>query len=359
MKTFECAFFTALALSAPVWAASPQSEAVLKSEFIYEIAPTPACHASTIVETKSGLVAAWFGGPYEKHPEVGIWLSRHEAGRWGKPTEVANGVQPDGHRHPTWNPVLFQPTGEPLMLFYKAGPNPEKWWGMLMTSKDDGKTWSAPRRLPEGILGPIKNKPVQLGRKGGLLCPTSTEDGGWRVHFERTDDLGKTWHRIGPVNAERIGAIQPAILRHSDGRLQAIGRTQQDRVFTVESTDGGNSWGTMSLLDLPNPNSGVDAVTLADGRHLLVYNHAGRTKGKWDAGREVLNVAVSTDGKAWQAALVLEKEAGQEFSYPAVIQTADGLAHITYTWKRKRIRHIVVDPAKFQRRPITNGEWPK
>ena len=89
-------------------------------------------------------------------------------------------------------------------------------------------------------------------------------------------------------------------------------------MFTVESTDGGNSWGTMSLLDLPNPNSGVDAVTLADGRHLLVYNHAGRTKGKWDAGREVLNVAVSTDGKAWQAALVLENEAGQEFSYPAV-----------------------------------------
>lgn len=358
MKTFEYALFLGMALSVSVRAVSPPGGAVLKSEFLYEIAPTPACHASTIVETQQGLVAAWFGGTYEKHPDVGIWVSRHERGQWGKPTEVANGVQPDGSRYPTWNPVLFQPARGPLLLFYKVGPNPAKWWGMLMTSKDDGKTWSVPRRLPEGILGPIKNKPLALGGKGTLLCPTSAEDGGWRVHFERTDDLGKTWRRIGPVKAEGIGAIQPAILHHPGSRLQAIGRTQQDRVFTVESTDGGNSWGAMSLLDLPNPNSGIDAVTLADGRHLLVYNHAGHTRGKWDAGREVLNVAVSTDGKAWQAALVLEKEAGQEFSYPAVIQTNDGLAHITYTWKRQRIRHVVLDPAKLQLRPIVDGVWP-
>ena len=359
MKRFNCLFVIAAALSGVVWPASAEGEAVLKSEFLYEVAPTPACHASTIVETQGELVAAWFGGSYEKHPDVGIWVSRHERGQWSKPIEVANGVQPDGSRYPTWNPVLFQPASGPLLLFYKVGPNPEKWWGMLMTSKDSGKTWSAARRLPEGILGPIKNKPVQLAKDGGLLCPSSTEDGGWRVHFERTDDLGKTWRRVGPVKAEGIGAIQPTILHHSGNRLQAIGRTQQDRVFTVESTDGGNSWGAMGLLDLPNPNSGVDAVTLRDGRHVLVYNHAGRTKGKWDAGREVLNVAVSTDGKAWNAALVLEHEPGQEFSYPAVIQTADGLVHVTYTWKRKRIRHVVLDPAKLQLRPIVDGVWPK
>jgi predicted neuraminidase len=359
MKRFSRLFVIAAALSGVVAPASAEGDAVLKSEFLYEIAPTPACHASTIVETQGGLVTAWFGGSYEKHPDVGIWVSRHERGQWNTPIEVANGGQPDGSRHPTWNPVLFQPTSGPLLLFYKVGPNPEKWWGMLMTSNDGGKTWSAPRRLPEGILGPIKNKPLQLGRNGGLLCPTSTEDGGWRVQFERTDDLGKTWRRIGPVKTEGIGAIQPTILRHSGNRLQAIGRTQQDRVFTVESTDEGNSWGRMSLLDLPNPNSGVDAVTLRDGRHVLVYNHAGRTKGKWDAGRGVLNVAVSTDGKAWNAALVLEHEPGQEFSYPAVIQTADGLVHVSYTWKRKRIRHVVLDPAKLQLHPIVDGVWPK
>ena len=91
-----------------------------------------------------------------------------------------------------------------------------------------------PRRLPEGILGPIKNKPVQLGRNGGLLCPTSTEDGGWRVHFERTDDLGKTWRRIGPVKSEGIGAIQPAILQHS-GNRSAGDRANASRIECLPS----------------------------------------------------------------------------------------------------------------------------
>lgn len=359
MTMVACALGFARSVFFLASAVAAGSEAVLKSEFIFETAPTPSCHASTIVETQAGLVAAWFGGTHEKHPDVGIWLSRFEVGRWGPPAEVANGLQPDGTRYPTWNPVLFKPAVGPLMLFYKVGPNPEKWWGMLMTSRDGGKNWSAPQRLPEGILGPIKNKPVQLDGNGGLLCPSSTEDDGWRIHFERTSDLGRTWRRIGPVSASQIGAIQPTILRHSRNRLQAIGRTQQDRMFTVESNDGGNTWGTMSLLDLPNPNSGVDAVTLADGRHLLVYNHTRRTKGNWKVGREVLNVALSTDGKAWQAALVLENEAGKEFSYPAVIQTSDRLVHITYTWKRQRIRHVVIDPEKLMLRPIVDGVWPE
>jgi predicted neuraminidase len=332
---------------------------IVRVEFIADPSPTPQCHASTIVETPGGLVAAWFGGPYERHPEVGIWVSRREAGRWNAPVEVANGRQPDGSRHPTWNPVLFQPRGGPLMLFYKVGPDPASWWGMLMRSADDGRTWARPQRLPDGMLGPIKNKPLQLP-DGDILCASSTEAPDWAIHFERSRDLGKTWGRIDPpTSTPEVEAIQPAILRHPDGRLQAIGRSRHDRVFTTESADGGNSWSPIGLLDLPNPNSGLDAVTLADGRFLLVYNHARSTKGRWDAGRDVLNVAVSLDGRAWSAALVLENEAGREFSYPAVIQSADGLVHITYTWKRQRIRHVVVDPAKLVLRPIVAGEWPR
>jgi predicted neuraminidase len=332
---------------------------IVRVEFIADPSPTLQCHASTIVETPGGVVAAWFGGPYERHPEVGIWVSRREGGRWTTPVEVASGRQPDGSRYPTWNPVLFQPRGGPLMLFYKVGPDPASWWGMLMTSADLGRTWSEPQRLPDGILGPIKNKPLQLPN-GDILCASSTEAPGWAIHFERTRDVGKTWRRIELARGRpEVEAIQPAILRHRDGRLQAIGRSRQDRVFTTESTDGGQSWSPIRLLDLPNPNSGLDAITLADGRFLLVYNHARSTKGRWDAGRDVLNVAVSRDGTAWSAALVLENEPGQEFSYPAVIQAADGLVHITYTWKRQRIRHVVVDPAKFDLRPIAGGEWPK
>ncbi len=324
---------------------------LMKSEFIFETAPFKECHASTIVDSKKGLVAAWFGGTREKNPDVVIWLSRFENGNWSAPSEVANGVQSPTNRFPCWNPVLFQPKTGPLLLFYKVGPTPSKWWGMLKTSDDGGKSWSNARRLPDKILGPIKNKPVQLAN-GDLLCPSSSEHDGWRVHFERTTDFGKTWEFIGPVNnGKKIGAIQPSILFHKKNRLQAVGRTQQDKIFQIWSEDNGKTWGEMTLTALPNPNAGTDAVTLRDGRHLLVYNHTPK-------GRSPLNVAISADGKTWGAALVLESEAG-EYSYPAVIQSDNGLVHITYTWKRQRIKHVVINPTKLALKPITDGAWPK
>ena len=198
----------AFAVFAPV-VAFTQNPAILKSEFIYESAPFPSCHASTIVETKSGLVAAWFGGTAEKNPDVGIWSARLVDGKWTVPVEVANGVQADGQRYPCWNPVLFQPKEGPLLLFYKIGPSPDHWWGMLRVSQEDGRSWSEARRLPEGILGPIKNKPVQLAN-GDILSPTSSEHDGWRVHFERSADGGKTWSATAPVNDGRGNRRDPA-----------------------------------------------------------------------------------------------------------------------------------------------------
>ena len=323
---------------------------ILKEEFIFTKAPFPRCHASTIVETASGLIAAWFGGTGEKNRDVGIWLSRHVDGVWTPPVEVANGVQNDKLRYPTWNPVLFQPKDGPLMLFFKVGPDPRKWWGELITSTDSGRTWSPTMRLPNGGIGPVKNKPLQLA-DGTILCGSSSEHAGWRVHFEATRDFGRTWSVIGPINdGRKFSAIQPSILQHGNGRLQALGRSRQKAIFQVWSEDSGKTWGKMGGTGLPNPSSGTDAVTLSDGRHLLVYNHTRR-------GRSPLNVAVSVDGKDWRAALVLEDTPG-EFSYPAVIQSGDGKVHITHTWKRRRIKHSVIDPARFQTRPIKNGHWP-
>jgi len=328
---------------------------LLKSEFIFTSAPFPSCHASTIERTKDGLIAAWFGGTAEKNPDVGIWVSRFESGKWTTPVEVANGVQPDGKRHPSWNPVLFQPKTGPLMLFYKIGPDPQTWWGELRTSEDGGRTWSAARRLPDGILGPIKNKPVQLAN-GDILCPTSNETdekpSKWTVHFERSNDGGKTWTATKPLNdGLRIGAIQPSILFLGGDKLLALGRSKNGKIFEITSDDAGKNWGEMMLGTLPNPNSGTDAVTLRDGRHLLIYNHTPK-------GRSPLNLAISKDGRTWQAALVLESEKG-EYSYPAIIQTPDGLVHLTYTWKRQLVKHVVVDPAKLQPRDFVDGEWPQ
>jgi predicted neuraminidase len=335
---------------------------LLKIGFVYETAPFSACHASTIVEnSRAQLVAAWFGGTCEQHPDVGIWVSHHECARWNVPVEVANGIQEDGTRHPTWNPVLFQPKGAPLMLFYKVGPTPETWWGMLRTSDDGGKTWNAARRLPDGILGPIKNKPVQLPN-GDIISPASDETpetpSKWTVHFERSRNLGRTWERSSSVNdGISIQAIQPSILFMGGERLLAIGRSRQDRLFQISSEDGGYSWGTMALGTLPNNNSGTDALTLTNGTHLIVYNHVGGTPGEWGGERTPLNVAISTDGKHWNAALVLESGAG-EYSYPAVIQANDGLVHVTYTWNRQRIRHCIIDPTQLKTKAIIDSKWP-
>lgn len=334
----------ALAASAP---------AVVVSEFIYEKAPYPQCHASTIAETSSGqLVAAWFGGTRERAPDVGIWVSRHEGGSWREAVEVATGAQPDGKSLPTWNPVLFQAPGKgPLVLFYKVGPSPSTWWGMVMQSADGGRTWSKPRRLPEGILGPIKNKPVVLA-DGSWLSPSSTEGTptGWRVHFERTRDGGETWERIGPVGkGVDIDAIQPSVLFLPGGKLEAVCRTRRGFLAFTQSADQGRTWSPLAPLPLPNPNSGTDAVSLADGRQLLVYNHSAPPPERPTKGvRYPLDVALSDDGKEWRHVLTLESEPiGNGYAYPAVIQTADGRVHITYTWDRKRIKHVVLDPTKL------------
>jgi predicted neuraminidase len=327
-------------------------QCIVKSEFIYqpEDVPFPSCHASTIIQNGKGLMAAWFGGTAEKNPDVGIWISKYLKGKWTKPVEVADGVQHKDKRYPCWNPVLFD-TGKEILLFYKVGPSPSTWWGELKISDDSGKTWSRGYRLPEDIIGPVKNKPVLLNN-GYLLCPSSTENEGWRVHMEFTADNGLTWERTPALNERNTGAIQPSILFHKDGSIQMLCRSTVSKILTSWSEDNGRTWSELTSTSLPNPNSGIDAVTLKDGRQLLIYNHLNK-------GRYSLNAAISDDGLVWNAAALLENEKqGTEFSYPAVIQTNDGLVHVTYTWNRKQIKHVVLDPEKITSRPFQNDEWP-
>ncbi len=348
----------------PFFRALASDPAIVKTEFIFDPNPVPSCHATTIVEAADkSLVAAWFAGTAEGKADVCIWSARSVDGKWTAPVKVAEGAP-----HPCWNPVLFQPKvagslrdpvagsshGVPgLLLFYKVGPSPSTWWGMLKTSADNGVTWSEAKKLPDGIIGPVKNKPVQLA-DGTILCPSSTETdtkpSAWRVHFEMSKLAADNWTTTRPASSgdPAIDAIQPSILFLGGDKLMALGRSRQKKLFSVMSDNNGETWGAMSLLDLPNPNSGTDAVTLKDGRHLLIYNHTER-------GRSPLNIAISNDGKTWSATLVLEDEPKMEFSYPAMIQTSDGLVHATYTWKRKLVKHVVVDPAKLTVKPITKA----
>jgi predicted neuraminidase len=348
-----------LAAVKPGRAKAAENTAILSNDFIFETAVYPEAHASTIVETTAGdLVASWFGGTKERNPDVEIWVARFEGGRWSTGVSVADGVQADGTRHPTWNPVLFQPPGGDLILFYKVGPTPQDWWGMVRTSPDGGRSWTAPVRLPDGVLGPIKNKPVVLA-DGTWLSPSSVElsegvgagaGAGWSLHFERSEDRGRTWTLTDPVPTPlNIDAIQPSVLFHADGALQALARTRQGVVASSWSHDQGRTWSALGATDLPNPNSATDALTLADGRQLIVYNHAGHaadTPGKGP--RWPLNVAISDDGLRWRIVATLATEPlPSGHAYPAVIQTTDGRVHVTWTWDRKRIAHAVLDPRRI------------
>jgi predicted neuraminidase len=314
----------------------------LPSEFIFTKAPFASSHASTIVETPKGLVSAFFAGSDEGNKDVGIWLSRNIQGRWTPPVQVADGVQNKNVQYPCWNPVLFQmPQGE-LILFYKVGPKPSEWWGMLKRSKDAGLTWSAAEKLPKGILGPVKNKPLLLA-DGTLLCPSSSEDTGDRLHFEMTKDGGRTWKKTKALNdGKTFSAIQPSVIFLQDGRMKLLCRSNTGFIMEAYSSDQGNTWTPLKKTNLKNPNSGSDAITLKSGLHVLVHNPLGNRPKETEGEREILAVSTSKDGTHWTKMGELENTPLKEFSYPAIIQTRDGRIHITYTWKREKIKHAFI-----------------
>jgi predicted neuraminidase len=312
---------------------SSASFAKVKTDFVFEKAPSPSCHASTLVEAQNGdLLVAWFGGSEEGATDVSIWICRNSHNSWSEPSRIV--TEPGT---PTYNPVLFRTSNNLLWLFYKFGPSPTSWTGGYLTSTDDGKTWACPVHLPAGLYGPIKNKPVILS-DGTILAGTSVESyHSWSCWVERSTDNGRTWTRHGPIVVPGVerGIIQPTIVPLSSHRLRMFVRATEQigQICYSDSPDGGLSWTAAKLTSLPNPNSGIDAIKLKDNRLLLVYNRS-RTE------RTPLNVALSEDdGLTWKDFLTLESGPG-EYSYPAVIQTSDERVHITYTYLRKQIKHV-------------------
>lgn len=322
---------------------------VVQNDFIEPAPAVPEVHASTIVEAADGvLVAAWFGGTKEGNDDVSIYVSRREgAAAWTPAKIVAEGVEPGKERQPTWNPVLHRAADGRLLLFFKTGPSPEKWWGEVIVSKDRGRTWTDRRRLPDGILGPIKNKAVVLA-DGALLCPTSVEYDAkhWVVRMERTDESLAKWSATPDfADPKNLGAIQPTILVHRDGRLQALCRSSVRVMAQSWSSDQGRTWSPLEATDIFMPNSGIDAVTLRDGTFLLVYNPSEKNAdpNSWGERRPLL-VAHSTDGRAWRTIATLETRPNRQgYAYPAIIQARDGRVHITYTWNRARMKHVMLE----------------
>ena len=361
--------------------------AIVKNEFLYTTAPFPECHSASIAENKDGdLVATYFGGTKERNPDVCIWVSRKLKGcdEWTAPQLVADGVfktdseearlaglsgldstttaadkgpivdatirqHPEGYqRKACWNPVIHQQPDGRMELDFKIGSFVADWTGWRIYSSDGGKTWCKRENLSpqatspdDQLLGPVKNKPIV--NQGRIIAPTSIEKGGWRLFFEYSDDGGKTWQRTDYVeSAKEELAIQPAILVHQDGRLQAVARTRNRHVATTFSNDNGKTWSKLQMLDVPNNNSGLDAVTLRDGTFVMVCNDWPIEPDKQKGVRTPLSLLRSTDGLHWTHWITLEDSPVSQYSYPSIIQTEDDHLHCVYTWRRQRIKHVEI-----------------
>jgi predicted neuraminidase len=334
-----------------------------EGEFIFApgSAPFQQSHASTVVELKDGdLLAAWFGGTKEGAPDVAIWTARLHSGHWSAPKEVAR-----EHEMPTWNPVLFHTLDGRLWLYYKAGENPASWSGARMVSSDEGLTWSVPERLPAGLIGPVRAKPLVM-KDGTIVSGSSVEAyKTWSCWIERSTDSGTTWKKIGPivlteaqdkaeapavdarVNTPELkekekeyryfeGIIQPTVvsLGGQHLRLYARSRSVAAKIVIADSNDGGLTWSKTRFIPVANNNSGLDVVALRDGRVVLLCNDV-------PSGRTPLTLLVSGDGEHFKPFATLEDAPG-EYSYPALIQRRDGDLEMTYSWKRDTIKHVRV-----------------
>jgi predicted neuraminidase len=313
--------------------------AEILEEFVFENPPFASCHASTLAKTPSGaILCAYFAGSEEGAKDVGIWLSSRTLKGWSAPRLVVQ--ESDA---PCWNPVLFTlPSGE-ILLFYKVGQRPNSWSGALIRSNDGGKSWSKAEPLPAGVMGPVKNKPLLL-KNGELLCGSSIESWHrWGCWIDITQDQGKTWSKSEPINLkdQLFGIIQPTIFFTPEGKLRLLARSRSSGyICMATSEDEGRTWTEATNTELPNPNSAIDAVQLQDGRILLIYNHT-------STGRTPLNLAISDDGGVhWRPFYLLENAPG-EYSYPSIIQTGDGLVHISYTFNRTQIKYVVFDSAEL------------
>lgn len=364
-------------------------EYMVERQFVYKNEDFEQCHSSTLCFAGNGdLLAGFYGGTAEHNPDTKVRICRKAAGTdfWTRPEVVA---EPDKDNYCLDNPVLFRipEPGEPMLLFYKIRPgfNMKEgdidistiyfWEARMKKSYDNGLTWSEMEALPDGFLGPIKDKPVY--RDGRLICPSSFEHKyhheGKRIHFEWTDDKCKTWHRADPCDVEmsiptenrvpgRVGdnrdnpkdpddyygvyrpivSIQPTIFVHKDGSLQALCRTGNSKMSCTWSHDNGETWTKEVLTEMPQNGSGIDGTTLPDGRFVLVYNDVESLPGSKSAPRTPLRLAVSDDGLNWKNVLTLEDDVIKEYSYPAVICDEEGYIHIAYTWRRYRVKYVKV-----------------
>ena len=328
------------------------SDAIILSEFVEAAPKEPEVHSSTITEVSPGVfLAAWFGGAKEADKDTQIWGARRTAEGWGESFVIEKGLDDKGEPTPVYNPSLYTHKDGRVTLFYFAGI----WEGgvkkyCMKDSTDGGLTWSPERLVPKNLHGPCRAKPLLLS-DGSLLYPTSGKGTGYTNWSDEAMTPESWGSSPGAKDPGKLAAFQPTLLQKNDGTVLMFFRSNAREIGVARSTDLGRTWSPIKGIGIYKANSAIDVLKLRDGRCLLIYNKTPKpaaSSKSWGP-RHPLTLALSTDeGETWRDLFNIETDKIREgFAYPTMIQAGDGSVHITYTWGRKRIKHVVIDPAKL------------
>jgi predicted neuraminidase len=332
----------------PAKTASPASAPEFSEENINPISSNAMVHVASICELPDGaLAASWYGGSREGAPDVAIFFATREprSTSWSEPRAILTPEIAARALHravrKVGNSLLFADAAGKLSLLYVT-ITVGGWSDSSLnftTSSDRGHTWTPSERL---TLSPFFNI-SELVKNG----PTPLSNGGWAVPIYH-ELIGKLPELLwlneagGTVRATKTRALggrsgfQPSMVALSTNEALLFLRdlTANRRIGALRTEDTGEHWAALEMSDLPNPDSGLDALRLPDGRLLLAFNDSKH-------GRANLRLGLSTDnGKSWQRIATLADEPKAEFSYPFLLQTRDGTIHVVYTWKRKAVKHV-------------------
>lgn len=333
---------------------SVQRDQVVVSEcFISPETEDFDCHSSCLIETSPGILCAvWKGGPgkgmsnSDMKQGVGVWSSLFKNGAWNSPQQIVQAPS-----SVCWTPILAKDQGGKLLLFYRMGPDPRHTISLVKCSLDGGVNWSDAEILPAGIVGPTRSKPI-IDNEGTMIVGSSVEVGSPDDELKATACWIETfstdhrWSKYGPIEipGKKFGCIEPTLFWGNNGSLRLLCRDRSNKIglkgwiWTAESNDKGKTWSELKPTSLPNPDSGMDTLSLGE-KILLVYNNSHKE-------RYPLTVALSKDyGNSWAPLFNLEERTGE---FPSIALDAQGLVHVTYAYTpvgktQRRIKHVVLD----------------